>query len=135
MTRDFVCGEVGVISPDINYAALVRASGDDPVLGLKVASCEEDTLHPVLYAPIITNGMPAYFYDNTLLLNQLLVNGGKIVVYNMMILPLTICMFTANTLNLYVSKKTKSIWAGFFVALLFGTWMLISCGELTKMVY
>lgn len=83
----------------------------------------------------ITNGMPAYFYDNTLLLNQLLVSGGKIVVYNMMILPLTICMFTANTLNLYVSKKTKSLWAGFFVALLFGTWMLISCGELTKMVY
>ncbi|MGN1163286.1 MAG: hypothetical protein ACI4S4_00625, partial [Candidatus Ornithospirochaeta sp.] len=59
----------------------------------------------------------------------------RVYIYTIAILPLFIGMTIANTLNIYVSKKTNSIWAGLFTALLWGTWMIISCGGMAKYVY
>jgi len=80
------------------------------------------------------NRMPGYVYDPTNLFN-ILVCPAREHVYTMLKMPMSLCMAIATALNLTVTKKTKSIWAGLFIALLFGTWMLISTGELTKYVY
>jgi hypothetical protein len=32
-------------------------------------------------------------------------------------------------------QKTPSLWPGFFTALLLGSWMIISCGGMTKYLY
>ena len=50
-------------------------------------------------------------------------------------LPLVIGMTIANALNIYMSKKTHSIWPGLFTALLWGSWMIISCGGMAKYIY
>ena len=55
--------------------------------------------------------------------------------YTIAILPLAIGMTIANALNIYMSKKTHSIWPGLFTALLWGSWMIISCGGMTKYLY
>lgn len=85
-----------------------------------------------LYA---ANTLPGYFINPDSFLHFLLVPGSKIVVYNMLILPLTVTMAAATGLNVYVTRKTNSLWTGCFTALLFGTWMLVSCGEVTKFFY
>lgn len=59
----------------------------------------------------------------------------RVYIYTIAILPLFIGMTIANALNITVAKKTNSIWAGLFTALLWGTWMLISCGGMTKYLY
>lgn len=51
------------------------------------------------------------------------------------ILPLVIGMAVANALNIFVSKKTNSIWPGLFTALLWGSWIIISCGGMAKYAY
>ncbi|MBR6299927.1 MAG: alpha/beta hydrolase [Clostridia bacterium] len=51
------------------------------------------------------------------------------------ILPLAIGMTVANALNIFMSKKTHSMWPGLFTALMWGTWMIISTGGMTKYVY
>lgn len=81
------------------------------------------------------NTLPGYFINPNSFLHYLLIPGSKIVVYNMLILPLTITMSVATGLNVYVTRKTNSLWTGCFTALLFGTWMLVSCGEITKFFY
>lgn len=80
------------------------------------------------------NEMPYYIYDQTSLIWRLIC-PNRAHVYVMLKMPLTLCMAVATTLNLTVSKKTKSIWTGLFTALLFGTWMLVSCGEISKIFY
>lgn len=60
---------------------------------------------------------------------------NRMYIYTIAILPLIIGMTVANALNIYVSKKTKSIWTGLFTALLWGSWIIISCGGMTKYLY
>lgn len=62
-------------------------------------------------------------------------SSDRMYIYTIAILPLFIGMSIANALNIYVSKKTNSIWSGLFTALLWGTWMIISCGGMSKYVY
>lgn len=83
----------------------------------------------------IHNGLPQWFYVRDNLLGFLMISGNKIVVYNMLLLPMCIGMAVANALNIYVVKKTNSIWTGLFTALLWGAWMLVSCGDLAKAFY
>lgn len=59
----------------------------------------------------------------------------RMYIYAIAILPLVIGMAVANALNIFISKKTNSAWAGFFTALLWGTWMIISCGGMAKYIY
>ena len=59
----------------------------------------------------------------------------RMYIYTIAILPLVLGMAVANALNLFVSKKTNSIWAGFFTALLWGAWIITSCGGMAKYVY
>jgi hypothetical protein len=59
----------------------------------------------------------------------------RVYIYTIAILPLVICMSIANVLNVYLSKKTNSIWTGLFTALLWGTWAIISCGGMSKYFY
>lgn len=59
----------------------------------------------------------------------------RMYIYTIAILPLVLGMAVANALNIYVSKKTNSIWAGLFTALLFGAWIITSCGGMAKYVY
>ena len=61
--------------------------------------------------------------------------ADRMYIYGILALPLVLGMSVANALNLYVSKKTNSLWTGLFTALLFGTWVIICCGEITKYVY
>lgn len=81
------------------------------------------------------NTVPQWFFDRNNLKGFLFIASNKIVVYNMLILPMCIGMAVANAINVYVVKKTKSVWAGLFPALLWGTWMLVSCGDLAKIWY
>lgn len=62
-------------------------------------------------------------------------SSDRMYIYTIAILPLFIGMTIANALNIYVSKKTKSIWSGLFTALLWGSWMIISCGGMSKYLY
>ena len=62
-------------------------------------------------------------------------SSDRMYIYTIAILPLFIGMSIANALNIYISKKTKSIWTGLFTALLWGTWMIISCGGMSKYIY
>lgn len=62
-------------------------------------------------------------------------SADRIYITTIAILPMFIGMTIANSLNMVISKKTKSIWAGLFAALLWGTWMMISCGGLSKSLY
>lgn len=62
-------------------------------------------------------------------------SADRVYIYTIAILPMFIGMTIANALNMFVSKKTRSIWPGLFTALLWGTWMLISCGGMSKYVY
>lgn len=59
----------------------------------------------------------------------------RMYIYTIAILPLAIGMAAANALNLFVSKKTNSIWGGLFTALLWGAWIIVSCGGISKYVY
>jgi hypothetical protein len=59
----------------------------------------------------------------------------RMYVYAIAILPLVIGMAIANALNIYICKKTNSIWTGLFTALLWGTWVIISSGAMTKYFY
>jgi uncharacterized protein len=59
----------------------------------------------------------------------------RMYVYAIAILPLVIGMAIANALNIYICKKTNSIWTGLFTALLWGTWVIISTGAMTKYFY
>lgn len=61
--------------------------------------------------------------------------NDRMYIYTIAILPLVIGMAVANALNIYVSKKTNSIWAGLFTALLWGSWIITSCGGMAKYVY
>ena len=56
-------------------------------------------------------------------------------IYGIAILPLVIGMVVANALNIFISKKTKSSWAGLFTALLWGAWMIICVGGMSKYWY
>ena len=62
-------------------------------------------------------------------------SSDRMYIYVIAILPLAIGMTIANSLNIYLSKKTHSIWPGLFTALLWGSWMIISCGGMTKYLY
>lgn len=59
----------------------------------------------------------------------------RMYIYAVAIFPLVLCMAIANALNIFIAKKTNSIWAGLFTALLWGTWAIISCGGMTKYFY
>lgn len=59
----------------------------------------------------------------------------RMYIYTIAILPLVIGMAVANALNIFVSKKTNSIWTGLFTALAWGAWIIISCGGMTKYLY
>lgn len=59
----------------------------------------------------------------------------RMYIYTIAILPLIIGMAAANALNIFVSKKTNSIWTGLFTALLWGSWIIISCGGMSKYLY
>ena len=61
--------------------------------------------------------------------------NDRMYIYTIAILPLAIGMTIANALNIFMSKKTHSIWPGLFTALLWGSWMIISCGGMTKYIY
>ena len=56
----------------------------------------------------------------------------RMYIYVIAILPLCIGMTIANILNLYAATKTNSIWAGLFTALLWGSWMIVSCGAIAR---
>lgn len=62
-------------------------------------------------------------------------SADRMYIYTIAILPLFIGMSVANALNIYVSKKTNSIWSGLFTAILWGTWIIISCGGMSKYLY
>lgn len=78
--------------------------------------------------------MPAYVYNDSHIIHILLCPSREHV-YTMLKMPMSLCMGIATALNLTTMKKTRSIWAGLFIALFFGTWMLISCGEIAKYTY
>ncbi len=59
----------------------------------------------------------------------------RMYIYSIAIFPLVIGMSIANALNMYISKKTNSIWAGLFTALLWGSWMIVCCGGIAKYLY
>ena len=59
----------------------------------------------------------------------------RMYIYTIAIFPLVIGMTIANALNMYISKKTNSIWAGLFTALLWGAWMIVCCGGIAKYLY
>lgn len=59
----------------------------------------------------------------------------RMYIYGIAILPLVIGMVVANALNIFISKKTKSSWAGLFTALLWGAWMIICVGGMSKYWY
>ena len=59
----------------------------------------------------------------------------RMYIYTIAILPLAIGMLVANALNLYIGKKTNSIWSGLFTALLWGAWIIVSCGGISKYIY
>ncbi len=59
----------------------------------------------------------------------------RMYIYTIAILPLFIGMSIANALNIFVSKKTNSIWTGLFTALFWGAWTIISCGGMSKYFY
>ena len=59
----------------------------------------------------------------------------RMYIYSIAIFPLVIGMSIANALNMYISKKTNSIWAGLFTALLWGAWMIVCCGGIVKYLY
>ena len=59
----------------------------------------------------------------------------RFYIYSIAILPLVIGMSIANALNIFVSKKTNSVWAGLFTALLWGAWMIVCCGGIAKYFY
>lgn len=61
--------------------------------------------------------------------------NDRMYIYTIAIFPLCIGMTIANALNIYMSKKTHSIWPGLFTALLWGAWMIISCGGMSKYIY
>lgn len=61
--------------------------------------------------------------------------NDRMYIYTIAIFPLCIGMTIANALNIYMSKKTHSIWPGLFTALMWGAWMLISCGGMSKYMY
>lgn len=61
--------------------------------------------------------------------------NDRMYIYTIAIFPLCIGMTIANALNIYMSKKTHSIWPGLFTALMWGAWMLISCGGMSKYIY
>ena len=62
-------------------------------------------------------------------------SADRVYIYTIAILPLFIGMTIANALNMVVSKKTNSIWPGFFTALLWGAWMICSCCPMAKYLY
>ncbi|MBQ0070951.1 MAG: alpha/beta hydrolase, partial [Spirochaetales bacterium] len=62
-------------------------------------------------------------------------SADRVYIYTIAILPLFIGMTIANTLNMVVSKKTNSIWPGFFTALLWGAWMICACCPMAKYLY
>ncbi len=62
-------------------------------------------------------------------------SSDRMYIYTIAILPLFIGMSVANALNIYVNKKTNSIWTGLFTALLWGAWIITSCGGLSKVWY
>ena len=53
---------------------------------------------------------------------------GILYAYGLAILPLTIGITVGNALNVYVSSKTNSVWAGLCTAVLWGVWTLCSTG-------
>jgi hypothetical protein len=53
---------------------------------------------------------------------------GILYAYGLAILPLTIGITVGNALNVYVSSKTNSVWAGLCTAVLWGVWALCSTG-------
>ena len=57
---------------------------------------------------------------------------GILYAYALAILPLTIGITVGNALNVYVSSKTRSIWAGLCTAVLWGVWTLCSTGGMTN---
>lgn len=62
-------------------------------------------------------------------------SADRVYIYTIAILPMFIGMTIANALNMFISKKTRSIWPGLFTSLLWGTWMMISCGGMAKYFY
>ena len=60
---------------------------------------------------------------------------NRMYIYTIAILPLCIGMTVANALNIYLERKTNSIWPGLFVALFWGSWIIISCGGMAKYIY
>ncbi len=62
-------------------------------------------------------------------------SADRVYIYTIAILPLFIGMTVANTLNMIISKKTNSIWPGFFTALLWGAWMICACCPMAKYIY
>ena len=62
-------------------------------------------------------------------------SADRVYIYTIAILPLFIGMTIANALNMVISKKTNSIWPGFFTALLWGAWMICSCCPMAKYLY
>ena len=59
---------------------------------------------------------------------------GILYAYALAILPLTIGITVGNALNVYVSSKTRSIWAGLCTAVLWGVWTLYSTGVMTNYI-
>ena len=108
--------------------------GDDSVKG---------TLKTVVLGTLISLGglfLLWLFFVLVLNLGNTITSVGyfkndRMYIYTIAILPLAIGMTIANALNIYMSKKTHSIWPGLFTALLWGSWMIISCGGMTKYLY
>ena len=75
------------------------------------------------------------FLGNHTLTNWYYFLTDRMYIYGIAILPLVIGMSVANALNIFVSKKTKNIWAGLFTALLWGAWIIICVGGMTKYWY
>lgn len=103
-------------------------------LGLKYDGTNRTLTFNVIKTTFITIGGLLVFYLIFLAqlgLTHTVMEGfrtGILYAYGLAILPLTIGITVGNALNVYVSSKANSVWAGLCTAVLWGVWTLCSTG-------
>lgn len=107
-------------------------------IGIEYDGTDKNLVLNVVKTTLITIGGLIVFYLMVLFqlkFTHTVMEGfrtGILYAYALAILPLTIGITVGNALNVYVSSKTRSVWAGLCTAVLWGVWTLCSAGGLTN---
>ena len=107
-------------------------------IGLEYDGTNKNLIQNVIKTTLITIGGLLVFYIIVacqLKFTHTVMEGfrtGILYAYALAVLPLTIGVTVGNALNVYVSSKTRSVWAGLCTAVLWGVWTLCSAGGLTN---